>query len=48
MRRFDSDINKMFGFLCYSAVLGYVSGFALPFEGLYKLDIIHYNDFHAR
>ncbi|XP_050679624.1 apyrase-like [Leptidea sinapis] len=26
----------------------YCSGFALPFEGLYKLDIIHYNDFHAR
>ncbi|KAF9823704.1 hypothetical protein SFRURICE_001412 [Spodoptera frugiperda] len=25
-----------------------VNGFALPFEGLYKLDIIHYNDFHAR
>ncbi|KAL0867831.1 hypothetical protein ABMA27_008532 [Loxostege sticticalis] len=23
-------------------------GFALPFEGLYQLDIIHYNDFHAR
>ncbi|CAH2052260.1 unnamed protein product, partial [Iphiclides podalirius] len=25
-----------------------VDSFALPFEGLYKLDIIHYNDFHAR
>ncbi|XP_013144849.1 PREDICTED: apyrase-like isoform X1 [Papilio polytes] len=25
-----------------------VDGFALPFEGLYELDIIHYNDFHAR
>ncbi|KAL4720217.1 hypothetical protein ACJJTC_010562, partial [Scirpophaga incertulas] len=24
------------------------NGFALPFEGLYQLDIIHYNDFHAR
>ncbi|XP_063833040.1 apyrase-like [Ostrinia nubilalis] len=25
-----------------------INGFALPFEGLYQLDIIHYNDFHAR
>ncbi|XP_031764465.1 apyrase [Galleria mellonella] len=25
-----------------------VNGFAVPFEGLYDLDIIHYNDFHAR
>ncbi|CAH0402703.1 unnamed protein product [Chilo suppressalis] len=25
-----------------------IDGFALPFEGLYRLDIIHYNDFHAR
>ncbi|XP_028166540.1 apyrase-like isoform X2 [Ostrinia furnacalis] len=25
-----------------------IHGFALPFEGLYQLDIIHYNDFHAR
>ncbi|CAG9104778.1 unnamed protein product [Plutella xylostella] len=24
------------------------NAFALPFEGLFKLDIIHYNDFHAR
>ncbi|CAB3245666.1 unnamed protein product [Arctia plantaginis] len=48
MRRSNNDINKMIGFLCYSAVLGYVGAFALPFEGLYKLDIIHYNDFHAR
>ncbi|CAK1541698.1 unnamed protein product [Leptosia nina] len=26
----------------------YCNGFALPFEGLYELQIIHYNDFHAR
>ncbi|KAM3963816.1 apyrase-like [Aphomia sociella] len=25
-----------------------INSFALPFEGLYDLDIIHYNDFHAR
>ncbi|KAJ0173158.1 hypothetical protein K1T71_011334 [Dendrolimus kikuchii] len=38
-------------FICSSVsilLLGYVSSIALPFEGLYKLDIIHYNDFHAR
>ncbi|XP_049879454.1 apyrase-like [Pectinophora gossypiella] len=29
-------------------VINIVSAFALPFEGLFKLDIIHYNDFHAR
>ncbi|XP_075983775.1 apyrase-like [Anticarsia gemmatalis] len=34
--------------LCCLSLVGYISGFALPFEGLYKLDIIHYNDFHAR
>ncbi|CAG5022764.1 unnamed protein product [Parnassius apollo] len=30
------------------ATVSLVHGFALPFEGLYELDIIHYNDFHAR
>lgn len=29
-------------------IFGVVFAFALPFEGLYNLDIIHYNDFHAR
>ncbi|KAJ2937953.1 hypothetical protein O0L34_g14236 [Tuta absoluta] len=29
-------------------ILDVVNGFAFRFEGLYKLDIIHYNDFHAR
>lgn len=29
-------------------VVNYVQCFALPFEGLYRLDIVHYNDFHAR
>ncbi|CAK1590242.1 unnamed protein product [Parnassius mnemosyne] len=28
--------------------LKFVNNFVLPFEGLYKLDIIHFNDFHAR
>ncbi|XP_059051032.1 apyrase-like [Achroia grisella] len=31
--------------IIYSTI---VNGFAVPFEGLYDLDIIHYNDFHAR
>ncbi|XP_061723088.1 apyrase-like isoform X1 [Cydia pomonella] len=26
----------------------FVHGFTLPYEGLYRLDIVHYNDFHAR
>ncbi|KAJ8712723.1 hypothetical protein PYW08_008027 [Mythimna loreyi] len=38
----------MFVLCCFTFLLGYANGFALPFEGLYKLDIIHYNDFHAR
>ncbi|XP_049699209.2 apyrase [Helicoverpa armigera] len=38
---------KMF-FVTLVFLCGYTNGFALPFEGLYKLDIIHYNDFHAR
>ncbi|CAH2238890.1 jg13698 [Pararge aegeria aegeria] len=29
-------------------MVSFVFTFAVPFEGLYKLDIIHYNDFHAR
>ncbi|XP_037872184.1 apyrase isoform X1 [Bombyx mori] len=31
-----------------SLFLGNVYNFVLPFEGLYRLDVIHYNDFHAR
>ncbi|CAH0595089.1 unnamed protein product [Chrysodeixis includens] len=38
----------MLVFWCLTILIGYVHGFALPFEGLYPLDIIHYNDFHAR
>ncbi|XP_026314215.1 apyrase-like [Hyposmocoma kahamanoa] len=34
-------------FLFFAYLTG-VHSFALPFEGLYGLDIIHYNDFHAR
>ncbi|OWR55135.1 apyrase [Danaus plexippus plexippus] len=29
-------------------MLGVVLTFALPFEGLFPVDLIHYNDFHAR
>lgn len=38
----------MLALWCLTVLLGYTNGIALPFEGLYKLDIIHYNDFHAR
>lgn len=38
----------MFVYLSILAFVRYTHAFALPFEGLYKLDIIHYNDFHAR
>ncbi|CAH0713614.1 unnamed protein product, partial [Brenthis ino] len=34
--------------LLLNFIIGFVFTFALPFEGLYELDIIHYNDFHAR
>lgn len=34
--------------LLFNFIVGFVLTFALPFEGLYELDIIHYNDFHAR
>ncbi|XP_045770763.1 apyrase-like [Maniola jurtina] len=32
----------------FNFMVGLVVTFALPFEGLYELNIIHYNDFHAR
>ncbi|XP_041971450.1 apyrase-like [Aricia agestis] len=34
--------------ILHSAFVGCAFSLALPFEGLYRLDIIHYNDFHAR
>ncbi|CAH2094001.1 unnamed protein product [Euphydryas editha] len=37
-----------FKILQLNFMFGVVFTFALPFEGLYELDIIHYNDFHAR
>ncbi|XP_068623426.1 apyrase-like [Battus philenor] len=47
----DSDkmsIAMLNLFIVTATALSLVDGFALPFEGLYPLDIIHYNDFHAR
>ncbi|XP_045522484.1 apyrase-like [Pieris brassicae] len=40
----------MFALKCFMIFISvsYCYGFALPFEGLYELQIIHYNDFHAR
>ncbi|XP_050353508.1 apyrase-like [Nymphalis io] len=38
----------VFKILQFHFIFGVVLTFALPFEGLYELDIIHYNDFHAR
>lgn len=42
-------MKYMLNSIIYSiSLISFVNGFALPFEGLYRLDIIHYNDFHAR
>ncbi|CAG4932581.1 unnamed protein product [Colias eurytheme] len=40
-------MNVLYSFIFILSV-NYCYGFALPFEGLYELKIIHYNDFHAR